>query len=88
MIERRDHVINICECKFSLHPFTISKAYAESLRSKISIFKDASKTKKSVHLTFITKYGLTDNQYKDMLVQSEVLMDDLFGEVIHQFHRS
>ena len=78
LIDRRDHVINICECKFSLDTFTISKSYADSLRSKISIFKEVSQTKKAVHLTMITTYGVTENQYKDMLVQNEIKMDDLF----------
>lgn len=78
LIDRRDHVVNICECKFSLDTFTINKSYADELRSKISIFKDVSQTKKAVHLAMVTTYGVSDNQYKDMLVQNEITMDDLF----------
>jgi hypothetical protein len=29
VIDRRDHVINICEMKFSINEFAISKKYAE-----------------------------------------------------------
>jgi len=78
LIDRRDHVINICECKFSLDTFSINKSYADNLRSKISVFKEVSQTKKAVHLTMITTYGVSNNQYKGMLVQNEITMDDLF----------
>lgn len=81
LIDRRDHVISICECKFHLDSFTINKDYADHLRSKIAVFKEVSKTKKAVHFTFVSTYGLHRNSYSDMLVQSEVTMDALFEEI-------
>jgi uncharacterized protein len=78
LIDRRDQVINLCECKFSLDTFAIDKEYAEKLRSKISIFKTATKTRKAVFLTMITTYGVEKNQYANQLMQNEVTMDDLF----------
>jgi uncharacterized protein len=78
LIDRRDEVINLCECKFSLDTFTIDKSYADQLRSKISVFKNATKTKKSVYLTMITTYGVDKNKYANLLVQNEIVMDDLF----------
>ncbi len=78
LIDRRDQVINLCECKFSLDTFSIDKAYAEQLRSKIATFKTASKTKKSVFLTMMTTYGVTQNQYANLLVRNQITMDDLF----------
>jgi uncharacterized protein len=63
-----------------LDTFTIDKAYSEVLRSKINTFKLASKTKKSVFLTLITSYGVTRNQYANLLVQNEVTMDALFDQ--------
>ncbi|MFN3998746.1 AAA family ATPase [Algoriphagus sp.] len=81
LIDRRDHVINLCECKFHLDTFTINKSYADSLRSKITVFKEVSKTKKAVHLTFVSTYGLHRNQYSDMLVNNEVTMDAFFETV-------
>ena len=79
LIDRRDQVINLCECKFSLDTFTIDKEYSEKLRSKINTFKTVSKTKKAVFLTMITTYGVDKNKYAHLLVQNEVTMDDLFG---------
>ncbi|GAB2616368.1 ATP-binding protein [Emticicia sediminis] len=79
LIDRRDQVINICEVKFSMSKFVIDKDYSEKLREKINIFKDATRTKKSVFLTMITTYGVEKNKYSAALVQNEVVMDDLFG---------
>lgn len=81
LIDRRDHVITICECKFPLDTYTINKEYADQLRAKLSVFKEVSKTKKAVHLVFVSSYGLHHNSYSDMLVQGEVTMDALFDEV-------
>ena len=78
LIDRRDQVINLCECKFSLDTFTITKAYAEQLRSKLHVFKSATKTKKSVFLTMITTYGIKKNSHSDMLVTNALSMDVLF----------
>ncbi|MEM6630328.1 MAG: ATP-binding protein [Bacteroidota bacterium] len=78
VIDRRDQVINLCEIKFSIHPFTISRSYAEQLRNKIGVFKQETQTRKAVYLTFITSYGVDKNAYAQSLVHSEVTMDALF----------
>ncbi|MCB0561533.1 MAG: AAA family ATPase [Lewinellaceae bacterium] len=79
LIDRRDQVINLCECKFSLDTFSIDKSYSEKLRSKIATFKTVTKTKKSVFLTMVTTYGIEKNKYANLLVRNEVTMDDLFS---------
>ncbi len=78
LIDRRDQVINICEAKFSLDSFVITKEYAEKLRQKINTFKEATQTKKSVFLSMITTYGVERNKYANTLIQNEITMDDLF----------
>lgn len=78
LIDRRDQVINLCECKFLLDKFNINADYAEKLRSKIHVFKTVTKTKKAVFLTLITTYGVEKNKYANLLVQNEVTLDDLF----------
>lgn len=82
LIDRRDQVINLCECKFSLDTYAINKEYSEKLRSKIATFKKVTKTKKSVFLTMITTYGIDKNKYANLLVRNEVKMDDLFVDEI------
>lgn len=79
LIDRRDQVVNLCECKFSMDVFSIDKDYSEKLRSKIAAFKEATKTRKAVFLTMITTYGIEKNKYANLLVQNEVTMDDLFA---------
>lgn len=79
LIDRRDQVINLCECKFSLDSFSINKNYSEKLRSKIATFKTVTRTKKSVFLTMITTYGVEKNKYANLLVRNEVTMDELFS---------
>jgi AAA+ ATPase superfamily predicted ATPase len=76
-IDRNDSVINLCEMKYSINPFIIDKKYAENLRNKIGTFKQETKTRKSVFLTFISTFGLKENEYSGM-VQNEIRMQDLF----------
>lgn len=78
LIDRRDGVINLCEMKFSIKPFTIEKDYAENLQKKLNVFRDATKTSKALWLTFITTYGLTKNTHAQSLVQQSLTMDILF----------
>jgi hypothetical protein len=77
LIDRNDKVINLCEIKYSIHPFTIDKKYAENLRKKIGIFKEETQTRKSVFLTLISTFGVKQNEYAGM-VQNEVKMANLF----------
>lgn len=79
-IDRNDSVINLCEMKYSINPFVIDKKYAENLRNKIGVFKQETKTRKSVFLTFISTFGLKPNEYSGM-VQNEILLRDLFRQV-------
>ncbi len=78
VIDRQDQVVNLCELKFSIDEFVISKAYSENLRNKILAFKRETKTKKSIFLTMITCYGITKNANFLELVQNDLEMDILF----------
>jgi hypothetical protein len=78
VIDRRDHVINICEMKFSINNFTINKKYAEELRNKVGVFREETKTRKAIFLTMITTFGLHKNSYSTSLVQNDLAMDVLF----------
>jgi uncharacterized protein len=81
IIDRRDRIINLCEIKFSINPFTITKAYDLALRNKVSVFKETTKTRKAVFLTMITTYGLVQNEYSRSIIQNEITMDDLFVQL-------
>jgi AAA+ ATPase superfamily predicted ATPase len=78
LLDRKDFVINLCEMKYSESTFLIDKGYANDLESKRDVFKKQSKTKKSLFLTFITTFGITDNEYAKRLIQNSITMDALY----------
>ncbi|MCR4559305.1 MAG: ATP-binding protein [Bacteroidales bacterium] len=78
LIDRGDRVINICELKFSVNQYRITDDYENSLRKRMEIFKDNTKTTKTLVCTFVTTRGVSDGLHKS-IVNSEVTMDDLFG---------
>jgi AAA+ ATPase superfamily predicted ATPase len=78
VIDRKDGVINICEMKFSINPFTIDKKYHAELQDKIETFRTATQTNKSIFLTMITTFGIVRNTYSNSIVQNSFKMDDLF----------
>lgn len=77
VIDRRDHIINLCEMKFSMSTFNIDRKYDEVLRHKKALFKEETKTKKALHTTMITTFGLRENQYSGN-VANDFKMDVLF----------
>ena len=77
LIDRRDQVINLCEMKYANDVFVIDKDYEEQLRRRLSTFQHLTKTRKALHLTFVTTYGLSRNMHSGN-VQAEVNMNDLF----------
>ena len=77
VIDRRDQTINLCEMKYSAGPYEITKAYDEKLIQRRELFRQQTKTRKSLHLTMITTHGLLPNKYSDD-IQSEVTMEELF----------
>ncbi|WP_221389936.1 ATP-binding protein [Dyadobacter sp. NIV53] len=78
LIDRNDSCINVCEMKFSASAFEITKAYATELASKLEVFRDHTKTRKTLFLTMLTTYGVKNNNTYPGLVQKELTMDALF----------
>ena len=77
LIDRADRIINVCEIKFSQTPFTITKEYAQKIRDRIAIFKNESRTRKSLAITFITTFGLSKTIHSG-IAQNQITADDLF----------
>lgn len=59
-------------------PYTIDKKYMENLRSKASLFRQLTKTRKGISLTMITSSGLVKNSYSMNNIHFQVTADDLF----------
>lgn len=80
LIDRKDGVINLCEMKFSDKEYVITKDYDKDLRDRLMTFRHHSKTRKALHLTMVTSFGVAHNAYWNN-IQNEVTMDDLFEYV-------
>ena len=78
IIERADRIIHLCEIKFSTDIYRIKPEYERRMRERSGLFKELTKTKKTVVHTFITTYGVANAKNKS-IVHSEVTMDDLFN---------
>ena len=76
VIDHADRGINLCDIKFAKGPFEIDRAYDLALRGKIEAFRNETKTRKALHLTMITTYGVKPGKYAG-IVQSEINMDKL-----------
>ncbi|MEM8526975.1 MAG: ATP-binding protein, partial [Bacteroidota bacterium] len=79
VIDRNDHIINLCEIKFHNTEFTITKEYAEKLRNKIRIFQENNNSKKQTQLVFISTFGLKHNKYSLGLVYADLDMNMFFN---------
>ena len=77
IIDRRDHIISLCEIKYSLHEFEIDKACDMNFRNKIETFRRETGTSKTLQLVMITTYGVRKNKYSN-LISGQVVLEDLF----------
>ena len=77
LIDRNDDVINLCEMKYAKDQYVIDSNEDMRLRRRVATFQRQSGSKKAIHLTMITTYGVQHGGYADD-IQSEVTMDDLF----------
>ena len=77
ILDRKDQIINLCEMKFSIDEYEITKQYDAQLRQKKSVFSSTTKTRKALHLTMVTTYGVKRNMYSNT-IQNKVVLEDLF----------
>lgn len=78
LIDRNDQVINLCEMKYSLSEYAIDAEYEQKLRNKKSVFINTTNTRKAVHLTMVTTFGIKVNAHSG-IVQNEITLEDLFS---------
>jgi len=78
IINRNDNTINLCEIKYYDASFRIDAKYARQLVERRQRFIEHSGTRKQVFNTFISNYGLLDNEYAREVVQQEIVLDELF----------
>jgi hypothetical protein len=79
IIDRADQVINLCEMKFSTQEYRLDKEEMEKLHRRRALFAEETNTRKAMHLTMITTYGLEHNAYWGE-IQKEITADNLMKE--------
>ncbi|MDE6300833.1 MAG: ATP-binding protein, partial [Muribaculaceae bacterium] len=77
LIDRNDGVINLCEMKFSAQEYAITEDEEMKLRRRRGNFIEATQTKKAVHITLVTPYGLKKNSHS-AIAQNEITLNNLF----------
>ena len=78
LIDRRDGVINLCEMKYADDTYALDAEEEKKLRNRLTAFKLDTKTRKGIHTTLVTTYGIRSNSHSGM-IQSVVTMDGLFA---------
>ena len=77
VIDRADRCIHLCEMKFSTELFSITKDYEMKLRERMAIFREETKTRKTLLTTFVTTFGVKPGIHAS-IVQQQVTLDELF----------
>ena len=77
ILDRDDHVLNLCEIKYLSEDFTVTAAYQRKLANRQAIVQKKISPKQVIHHTLITTYGITQNEYAGVF--SNILtLEDLF----------
>ncbi len=79
VINRPDHIVNMCEMKFYGDEFSVDKTYDRKLKHRKMLLGNVIPKRSVVHGTLVTTYGLTYNEYSSNF-DSVVTMEDLFKE--------
>ena len=77
IIERADHLVNLCEIKYTYGQYAITAREDEKIRNRIAAFTRETKNRSGVLMTWITPYGLYPNEYASQVIY-QVTMNDLF----------
>lgn len=80
IIARADNCINLCEVKFYKSEFNLKADYAQVLENKKKIFREQTKTKKTLFTTLITSYGAKKNKNFFRVIDQQLSMHDLFHD--------
>lgn len=81
VMDRHDHIINICEIKFRRGFYTLDKVEAEKLMHRVNLYREVTKTQKLIFISLITTFGVQASVGFQQLINSTVVLSDLFKEV-------
>lgn len=78
LLNRNDNVINLFEIKFYAEPYVFTPQQADNLRQKAMLFKHYTQSKKQVFLSFISTYGISENENSLGLLDNSISLNHLF----------
>lgn len=78
IIDRSDKNIDLCEMKYSDSEYELKKDYVEYLKERREIFREATKTSKTLRLTLIASSGIKQGKHNAVL-QGRLSVEDLFA---------
>ena len=81
VIDRRDQCINLCEIKFYSNMFMMTEDYARKINNRREVFRQLSKTRKTLFNTVISPYGTSMNQHYLTSVDNQLNLDALFANI-------
>ena len=82
LIFRKDHIIKLCEIKYSIDSYVITKEYEKKLRNKLQTFYGEVKPKEQLVLTLISFNGLKENSHSE-IVRKVLDYKSLFLDYYH-----
>lgn len=53
----------------------------EKLQRKLAVFKEQTRTKKQLFLSFVSAHGIKENNYSKEMVSGVVTLEDLFKDI-------
>ena len=78
LLDRNDNTINLFELKFHATPYVFTKKDADAFRTKKALFQHYTQTRKHIFLSFLSVYGILDNEHSIGLVDNSIVLDALF----------
>lgn len=78
IIDRDDHIYNMCEMKFYNKEFVVDKKYYNKILDRTDSLVGAISKNAAVHSTLVTTTGLKKNEYSGAFVKV-ITLDDLFS---------
>lgn len=79
LIARRDKTVNLCEMKYSDYEYEITSKYNKELRMRKETFRTITRTRNSIHLTFVTPWGIKKSPNSSIVDQS-IVLEQLFSD--------
>lgn len=76
VLQRADYCTHLCEMKFSLEPYVITKAYSKKLLQKETVYRNKTGTRHTLFPTMITASGMKMNEHSQSLLPWHVELAD------------